>query len=58
MNAAVIGQAAVSAVHEPEAWQQWLTPVDDVLQQIKYLWHALVVFGSERRDVRAEVAPR
>lgn len=47
MNATVIGEAAVAAVKDPKSWEEW-GQLDDVLQQIKYLWHTLVVYGKPR----------
>jgi hypothetical protein len=44
IDAATIGQAAVSVVTDPQQWQEWGT-VDDALQRLKYLWHILVVYG-------------
>jgi hypothetical protein len=45
LDAATIGQAAVSIVTNPEQWQAWGS-VDDALQRVKYLWHILVVYGA------------
>jgi hypothetical protein len=44
IDAATIGQAAVSVVNDPEQWQEWGN-VDEALQRIKYLWHILVIYG-------------
>lgn len=49
LDAAVIGQAAVSAVKDPDRWSEWKTE-QNALQHIKYIWHALVRFG--RRSTR------
>jgi hypothetical protein len=45
LDAANIGQAAVSAVRNPERWQDWGTP-REVLQHLKDLWRILVVHGE------------
>lgn len=44
LDAAIIGQAAVSIVSNPKDWEAWGTP-DEALQLVKYLWHTLVVYG-------------
>jgi Protein of unknown function (DUF3626) len=44
LDAAIIGQAAVSIVSNPKEWEAWGT-ADEALQLVKYLWHTLVVFG-------------
>jgi hypothetical protein len=45
LNAAVIGVAAVSSYHTPDAWSDWGS-YPDVLTQLRYLWHVLVTFGA------------
>jgi len=45
LDAANIGQAAVSAVRNPERWQDRGT-LRDVLQQLKDLWRILVAHGE------------
>jgi Protein of unknown function (DUF3626) len=45
LDAATIGQGAVSIVTNRQQWQEWGT-VDEALQRIKYLWHILVVYGA------------
>lgn len=40
----LLGKAAKSAVNDPDKWQEY-SP-GDALQNIKYLWHVLVVFGE------------
>ena len=45
LDAANIGQAAVSAVRNPKRWQDWGTPLE-VLQHLKDLWLILVTHGE------------
>ncbi|MDP8930328.1 MAG: DUF3626 domain-containing protein [Actinomycetota bacterium] len=45
LDAAKIGQAAVSVVRDPERWQDWGTP-GEVLQRFKDLWRMLVAHGE------------
>ncbi|MCA2214946.1 DUF3626 domain-containing protein [Jidongwangia harbinensis] len=44
LDAAVVGRAARSVVREPGRWDRWGPPAE-VLQQLKYLWHILVLRG-------------
>ena len=44
LDAALVGRAAVSAVREPADWTRF-GPTAEVLQQLKYLWHVLVLLG-------------
>jgi hypothetical protein len=45
-DAASIGVAAVSVVREPELWLDWGRPAE-ALQDLKYLWRLVVVYGDE-----------
>jgi hypothetical protein len=45
LDAATIGRAARSVVREPAAWAAF-GEVTEALQQIKYLWHILVLRGA------------
>jgi len=45
LDAANIGQAAVSAVRDPDQWQYWGMP-REVLQQLKDIWLILVAHGE------------
>ncbi|MDQ3631867.1 MAG: DUF3626 domain-containing protein [Actinomycetota bacterium] len=45
LDAANIGQAAVSAVRDPDQWQDWGMP-REVLQQLKDVWLILVAHGE------------
>lgn len=45
LDAAVVGRAARSIVAESPKWAGWGSE-QDVLQRIKYLWHALVRYGA------------
>jgi hypothetical protein len=47
LDAAVVGRAARCAVRDPAAWAAWGPPAE-VLQQLKYLWHILVLRGVPR----------
>lgn len=42
---ALIGAAARSVLTEPAEWADWGDP-DDTLQELKYLWHHVVIAGS------------
>lgn len=44
LDAAAIGAAARTVVLEPASWADW-TPAADTLQQLKQLWHVLVLNG-------------
>jgi hypothetical protein len=44
VDAALVGRAAVSAVRDPAGWARF-GPTPEVLQQLKYLWHILVLLG-------------
>jgi hypothetical protein len=44
LNAAVVGRAARSVVRDPADWVAFGPPAE-VLQQLKYLWHILVLRG-------------
>jgi hypothetical protein len=48
LDAANIGQAAVSVVRRPERWEQWGAP-EEVLQQLKDLWVLAVALGEPPR---------
>lgn len=45
LDAANIGQAAVSVVRNPEQWEDWGEP-REALQHLKYLWLILVAYGE------------
>lgn len=45
INASVIGSAVVDLRRNPDAWADRGT-VDEVLQELKYIWHVLVRFGK------------
>jgi hypothetical protein len=45
LDAAMIGRAAASLHHEPEAWRDWGSR-EDTLQHLKFLWHVLVQYGG------------
>ena len=45
LDAANIGQAAVSVVRSPERWEDWGGQME-VLQYLKYLWRITVVYGE------------
>jgi hypothetical protein len=47
LDAAAIGQAAVSAVQNPHQWQEW-GPTRETLQCLKDLWLILVAYGKPR----------
>jgi hypothetical protein len=47
LDAAAIGQAAVSAVRDPDQWQEWGS-VRETLQCLKDLWLILVAYGKPR----------
>ena len=53
LDAAAIGRAAVSAVQDPEEWQEWGS-ARETLQCLKDLWLILVAFG---RSGSAAAAP-
>lgn len=44
VDAALVGRAAQSALREPADWARF-GPTPEVLQQLKYLWHILVLRG-------------
>jgi hypothetical protein len=44
LDAALVGRAAGSAVREPGDWARFGSTAE-VLQQLKYLWHILVLRG-------------
>jgi hypothetical protein len=44
LDAALLGRAAAAVVRSRRDWAQWGDPAE-VLQQLKYLWHILVVLG-------------
>jgi hypothetical protein len=44
LDAATIGMAAASVVGEPDDWRDFDSP-REALQNLKYLWHILVVYG-------------
>ena len=48
LDAAAIGHAAVSAIHNPEQWQDWGS-VTETLQCLKDLWLILAAYGRPRR---------
>jgi hypothetical protein len=48
LDAANIGQAAVSVVRRPERWEQWGAP-EEVLQHLKDLWVLVVALGEPPR---------
>ena len=48
LDAANIGEAAVSVVRNPGRWQDWGTP-SQVLQHLKDLWRMLVAHGRPLR---------
>lgn len=45
LSAALIGEAAVALVRQPERWQDWGTPAE-TRQQLKQLWHVLAYYGQ------------
>jgi hypothetical protein len=47
VDAALVGRAARSAVRSPGDWARF-GPTPEVLQQLKYLWHILVLRGCPR----------
>lgn len=47
LDASVIGRAAQSLHHAPDAWSDWGTQAE-TLQHIKQLWHVLVRYGRPR----------
>lgn len=57
LDAAVIGRAAASLHHEPEAWRDWGSR-EDTLQHLKQLWHVLVHHGSAFCAAASPVTPR
>lgn len=44
LDAALIGRAAADAIADPDGWSAWGGP-DELLQHVKYVWHALVAYG-------------
>jgi hypothetical protein len=44
VDAALVGRAAAAVVREPGEWERFGPPAE-VLQQLKYLWHILVLRG-------------
>jgi len=52
LDAACIGQAAVSVVGHPERWEDWGT-APEVLQHLKDLWRMLVAHGGPCVRTRA-----
>ena len=46
-DAATLGRAAQSLIHEPAKWHDWGSAAE-TWQHIKQLWHVLVRFGRER----------
>jgi hypothetical protein len=45
LDAAMLGRAAVAVIADSEAWDRWGSRAE-ILQGIKYVWHALVRFGE------------
>jgi hypothetical protein len=48
IDAALVGQAAGSVVRSPQEWASF-GPAAEVLQQLMYLWHILVLRGHPSR---------
>jgi hypothetical protein len=44
IDAALVGRAARAVVRSPARWAAFGAPAE-VLQQLKYLWHILVLLG-------------
>ena len=49
VDAALVGRAARSVVREPAEWARFGPPAE-VLQQLKYLWHILVLRGRPAKS--------
>jgi uncharacterized protein DUF3626 len=45
LDAEVVGRAAQAVVRDPGPWSRFGTPAE-VLQELKYVWHILVLRGS------------
>jgi hypothetical protein len=51
------GAAANSVILDAEAWKGWAIG-DDILTQLRRLWHVLVLAGEPaRRRTRVHIAP-
>ena len=48
IDAALVGRAAASVVRSAQEWA-WFGQAAEVLQQLKYLWHILVLRGHPSR---------
>jgi hypothetical protein len=48
LDAAIVGDAAVAFERRPETIAEPGTPRDEVLTQLRRLWHVLVLEGSPR----------
>jgi hypothetical protein len=48
VDACAIGRAARSVLTSPDAWRDRGT-VDEILQELKLLWHCVVRHGGPRR---------
>jgi hypothetical protein len=45
LTAYEIGLASKNALQNPTSWEKWGTPIE-IQQKLKYLWHALMLFGE------------
>lgn len=49
INAAIIGQAALTLEHTPQIWHDW-DNYEATLQHLKQLWHVVVQSGTEFKN--------